>query len=336
MLTLGIESSCDDTSIAVVENGTRVLTSLVSSQIEIHRRFGGVVPEIASRKHLEAILPLLRDTLEQAGVKISEIGQVAVTAGPGLLGPLLTGLSCAKAIAWQQQIPLIPVNHIEAHLTASFLANQRFPEYPFLGLIVSGGHSNLVLASGPRQFETLGYTVDDAPGELFDKVARHLNLGYPGGPVIQKTGEGADPHKYELPRPMAGKGYLFSFSGLKTAVVRLVESEGDALDLPALCAALQLAVADTFSRKVKLALQETRVKRLVLAGGVAANKPLREELARVADKFKCEFLLPTIHLCTDNAAMIAAHGYLTADCAPENSLLVNAVANWDMGAPCSF
>lgn len=336
MLTLGIESSCDDTSIAIVENGTRILASLVSSQIEIHRRFGGVVPEIASRKHLEAIIPLLRDTLVEAKTDVKQIGQIAVTAGPGLLGPLLTGLSCAKALAWHLKVPLIPVNHIEAHLTASFLANQRLPEYPFLGLIVSGGHSNLVLATGPRQFETLGYTVDDAPGELFDKVARHLNLGYPGGPIIQKTAEGADAGKYDLPRPMAGKGYLFSFSGLKTAVVRLVEKERENLDLPALCAALQLAVADTFSRKVSAALKETGVKRLVLAGGVAANKPLREELGRVANRFKAEFLLPTIHLCTDNAAMIAAHGYLTAETAPENALLVNATANWDMGDPCCF
>lgn len=336
MLTLAIESSCDDTSIALVEDGRKVRASLVSSQIEIHRRFGGVVPEIASRKHLEAILPLLRDALEQAGAKPQEIDQVAVTAGPGLLGPLLTGLSCAKAIAWHLQVPLIPVNHIEAHLTASFLAKERLPEYPFLGLIVSGGHANLVLANGPRDFATLGYTVDDAPGELFDKVARHLQLGYPGGPIIQKTGEGADPQKYQLPRPMAGKGYLFSFSGLKTAVVRLVEKEGENLDLPALCAALQLAVADTFSKKVSSALKETGAKRLVVAGGVAANQPLRQELSRVAERYKAEFLVPTLHLCTDNAAMIAAHGYITAECAPKNSLLVNAVANWEMGAPCSF
>ncbi|MFZ5949294.1 MAG: tRNA (adenosine(37)-N6)-threonylcarbamoyltransferase complex transferase subunit TsaD [Candidatus Rifleibacteriota bacterium] len=336
MLTLGIESSCDDTSIAVVENGTRILASLVSSQIEIHRRFGGVVPEIASRKHLEAILPLLRDTLEKAGINISQIGQVAVTAGPGLSGPLLTGLSCAKAVAWHLKVPLIPVNHIEAHLTASFLANERLPEYPFLGLIVSGGHSNLVIAKGPREYETLGYTVDDAPGELFDKVARHLQLGYPGGPIIQKTGEGADPKKYELPRPMAGKGYLFSFSGLKTAVVRLCETEGEKLDLPALCAALQFAVADTFSRKVGNALGESGLKRLVIAGGVAANRPLREELARLAEAHKAEFLLPSIHLCTDNAAMIAAHGFVSAHLIPQNSMMVNAAANWEMGAPYNF
>jgi N6-L-threonylcarbamoyladenine synthase len=336
MLTLGIESSCDDTSIAVVENGKEIKVSLVSSQIEIHRRFGGVVPEVASRKHLEAILPLLKEALEKAEINLKQIDQIAVTAGPGLLGPLLTGLSCAKALAWNLDVPLIPVNHIEAHLTAAFLSHGRLPEYPFLGLIVSGGHSNLVLAKGPREFETLGYTVDDAPGELFDKVARQLKLGYPGGPVIQKTGEGADPDKYSLPRPMAGKGYLFSFSGMKTAVIRLVEQERQNLDLPALCAALQKAVAETFSKKVAMALKETRAKRLIIAGGVAANQPLREEMAKLAQKYKAEFLVPSLHLCTDNAAMIAAHGYLTAANAPENALEVNATANWEMGAPYYF
>ncbi|GAB4274681.1 MAG: tRNA (adenosine(37)-N6)-threonylcarbamoyltransferase complex transferase subunit TsaD [Candidatus Rifleibacteriota bacterium] len=336
MLTLGIESSCDDTSIAIVEDGKKVLSSLVSSQIEIHRRFGGVVPEIASRKHLEAILPLLRDAIEESGISFNQFDQIAATAGPGLSGPLLTGLSCAKSLAWLLNIPLIPVNHIEAHLTGAFLANERLPEYPFLGLVVSGGHSNLVLANGPREYETLGYTVDDAPGELFDKVARQLNLGYPGGPIIQKTAENGDPDKYPLPRPMAGKGYLFSFSGLKTAVMRFVEAEKNNIDLPSLCASLQFAVADTFSKKVSSALKHTGAKRLVLAGGVAANKPLREAMKRVANKYKAEFLVPTVHLCTDNAAMIAAHGYITAEQAPKNSLLVNAAANWEMGAAYNF
>lgn len=336
MLTLGIESSCDDTSVAIVENGTKILISLVSSQIEIHRRFGGVVPEIASRKHLEAMLPLLNEALEKTQISLGQIGQIAATSGPGLLGPLLTGLSCAKSIAWNLNIPLIPVNHIEAHLTAAFLSNERLPEYPFLGLIVSGGHSNLVLANGPRDFETLGYTVDDAPGELFDKVARHLKLGYPGGPIVQKTGETGDPEKYQLPRPMSGKGYLFSFSGMKTAVMRVVEAEKENLDLPSLCASLQFAVADTFSRKVAAALKATKAKRLVLAGGVAANAPLRAEMNRIAKKYRAEFVVPSIHLCTDNAAMIAAHGFITADKAPNNPLLVNATANWEMGDPYYF
>lgn len=336
MITLGIESSCDDTSVALVENGTVLLSSLVSSQIEIHRRFGGVVPEVASRKHLEAILPLLNEGLSAAGKNLSEVDQIAVTVGPGLLGPLIIGLSTAKALAWYLKVPLIPVNHIEAHLTAAFLANGRSPEYPFLGLIVSGGHSNLVLAKGPRQYTCMAQTLDDAPGELFDKVARHLQLGYPGGPVIQKTGENGDQKRYKLPRPMAGKGYVFSFSGLKTAVMRIVEQEGDSLSLPDLCASLQLAVAEIFVEKCELALNETGVKKLILAGGVAANVFLRNSLQRLAKKKRAELLMPSIHLCTDNAAMIAAHGYHTAAVAPENSLLVNAVSNWEMGAPYHF
>ena len=336
MITIGIESSCDDTSIALIENGTRVISSLVSSQIEIHRRFGGVVPEVASRKHLEAILPLLRDCLDGAGVKLEEIGQIAVTAGPGLLGPLLVGLSTAKALAWYTGKPLIPVNHIEAHLTASFLAAGRAPEYPYLGLIVSGGHANLVLAEGPRQYRVLGQTVDDAPGELFDKVARHLKLGYPGGPIIQKTGETGNNKRYQLPRPMAGKGYTFSFSGLKTAVMRIVAHEGDNLNLPDLCASLQYAVSETFVEKVGLGLKETGARRLILAGGVAANTVLRDSMQKLAKKYHAEILLPTLHLCTDNAAMIAAHGYFTAHLAPANSMLVNAVANWQMGGPHNF
>jgi len=336
MITLGIESSCDDTSIALVENGTRVISSLVSSQIEIHRRFGGVVPEVASRKHLEAILPLLRECLDTAGVKLEEVGQIAATAGPGLLGPLLVGLSTAKALAWYYGKPLIPVNHIEAHLAASFLTAGRAPEYPFLGLIVSGGHANLVLAEGPRQYRVLGQTLDDAPGELFDKVARHLQLGYPGGPVIQTTGENGDEKRYQLPRPMSGKGYVFSFSGLKTAVMRIVAHEGEKLDLPDLCASLQYAVSQTFVEKVGLGLKETKAPRLVLAGGVAANTVLRSDMQKLADRYRAELLLPTLHLCTDNAAMIAAHGYFTAHLAPANSLKVNATANWEMGSPYHF
>jgi N6-L-threonylcarbamoyladenine synthase len=192
------------------------------------------------------------------------------------------------------------------------------------------------LAEGPRKFKLLGYTVDDAPGELFDKVARHLGLGYPGGPVIQKTGEQGDPYRYKLPRPMADKGYLFSFSGLKTAVMRLVAKERQNLVLEDLCAALQLAVADTFSKKTAKALKETKAPRLVMAGGVAANQPLRQAMKKVAEKHQAELLMPSIHLCTDNAAMIAAHGFITANEAPQNASLINAAANWDMGSDYIF
>lgn len=336
MLTLGIESSCDDTSIALVKDGRELIKSILSSQIEIHKRFGGVVPEVASRKHLEAILPLLRQVLEETGYNLGQIDLIAATAGPGLLGPLLVGLTTAKALAWQLNKPLIPVNHIEAHLTASFLTQNRLPEYPFLGLIVSGGHSNLVLANGPRDFETLGQTLDDAPGELFDKIARFLNIGYPGGPVIQKTGENGDPDQYKLPRPMSGKGYVFSFSGLKTAVIRIIEKEKEQIELPALCASLQKAVADVFVEKVGLALKKTKVRRLVMAGGVAANQPLRHAMQKLAKRYGAELLMPSLHLCTDNAAMIAAHGFVCRDLAPAISLSVNADPNWAMGEPFIF
>lgn len=331
MITLGIESSCDDTSIAIIKDGITILTSMVSSQIEIHKRFGGVVPEVASRKHLEAILPLLNEALNAASITLNDIDQIAVTSGPGLLGPLLIGLTTAKALAWYLKKTLIPVNHIEAHLTASFLAASKKPEYPFIGLIVSGGHSNLVYATGPRKFECLARTLDDAPGELFDKIARHLGLGYPGGPVIQKEGENGDPHRYTLPMPMRKKGYVFSFSGLKTAVIRITQQEGKNLNCADLCAALQYVVAEIFAEKIEMALKDRPAKTIAMAGGVAANKVLRERIKKLADKHRVDLLLPTIHLCTDNAAMIAAHGYFSANTVSGNPLEVNAVANWEMG-----
>ncbi len=333
MLTLGIESSCDDTSLAIIEDGLRVRASLVSSQIEIHRRFGGVVPEVASRKHLEAIHPLLDQVLQQAGIEIDDIGQIAVTTGPGLLGALLVGVSVAKALAWLKKKPLIPVNHLEAHLYAAFLAQNRAPDYPFLGLIVSGGHSTLALVEGTRRITTLGRTVDDAPGEFFDKLARHLQLGYPGGPVVQKAGEGGDPTRYPLPRPMVGRGYDFSFSGLKTAVLQRARLEGEALTLRDLCASMQMAVAASLTEKVGRALEETRAPRLVVAGGVAANAVLRERMGELATKHHVELLIPGLNLCTDNAAMVGAAGYWTADWWRNDTLLVNAQADWELGAP---
>lgn len=331
MITLGIESSCDDTSVALVKDGTKILYSAVSSQIEIHKRFGGVVPEVASRKHLEAILPLLRDCVKESGVPFSNVGQIAATSGPGLLGPLLIGLTAAKALAWYYKLPLVPVNHIEAHLAAAFLYKGIAPKYPYLGLIVSGGHSNLLLAEGPRSYKCLAHTLDDAPGELFDKAARQIGLGYPGGPIIQKYGENGDANRYKLPRPMAGKGYVFSFSGLKTAVMRIVKKEKEALCIKDLCASLQKAVADTFKEKVTMAVKEFKPKRFVLAGGVAANKLLRETMKKTAERYNCEILMPSVELCTDNAAMVAAHGYFTSSLADKNSIRVNAEANFEAG-----
>ncbi|RCK80864.1 MAG: TsaD/Kae1/Qri7 protein, required for threonylcarbamoyladenosine t(6)A37 formation in tRNA [Candidatus Ozemobacter sibiricus] len=333
MITLGIESSCDDTSIALVEDGWRVRASLISSQIEVHRRFGGVVPEVAARKHYEAILPVLREALGTAGLGLGDLGQIACTVGPGLLGPLLVGLSTAKGLALALELPFIPVHHLEAHLAAAFLAREQEPAYPYVGLIVSGGHATLVLATGPRQFTTLGRTADDAPGELLDKIARHLGLGYPGGPVIQKTGAGGDPARYPLPRPLAGRGYGFSFSGLKTAVLHVVRDEGDRLVLPDLCASLQAAVRDTLCGKLEAALVETGVRRAVVAGGVAANAVLRAGLDELAGRRAIDLLIPPIALCTDNAAMVAAQGFHTASLSGPDPWRANACADWAMGDP---
>ena len=333
MITLGIESSCDDTSLALVEDGLRIRASLVSSQIDVHRRFGGVVPEVASRKHLEAIHPLLDETLKLGGVALEEIGQIAVTTGPGLLGALLVGVSVGKALAWLRKIPLIPVNHLEAHLYASFLAQQMPPEYPFLGLIVSGGHSTLALVEGPRKITTLGRTVDDAPGEFFDKISRHLNLGYPGGPAVQKNGEGGNPGRYPLPRPMVGRGYDFSFSGLKTAVLQRAKLEDQALDIRDLCACMQAAVAGSLAEKAGRALEETKAPRLVVAGGVAANALLRGRMTELAAHHAVKLLIPPPGLCTDNAAMVAAAGHWTASWWKGDTLQANAQADWELGAP---
>ncbi len=334
MLTLGFESSCDDTSVALVADGTRVVANLISSQIEIHRRFGGVVPEVASRKHLEAVTPMLGEVLAIARDAGDPIGRVAATTGPGLLGALLVGMSAAKAAALALRIPFVPVNHLEAHLSAAFLGAGRAPTFPFVGLVVSGGHALLTLSHSHRQIEIISQTHDDAPGELFDKIARVLELGYPGGPVIQKTATAGNPKRYALPRPMADRPEAMSFSGLKTAVLNLMRTEGDRLVVADLCASLQEAVCDTLAQKVTAALGRHRPPLLVLAGGVAANQPLRERLAQVAAAHGCEFLVPPLVLCTDNAAMIAANGHWVADSHRDlDGLTVNASANWAIGAP---
>lgn len=332
MITLGIETSCDDTSVAVVKDGVDILSNIVSSQVDVHKRFGGIVPEIAARKHYEAIIPILKQALESANIDIVDIDQIAATAGPGLLGPLLVGLSTAKALAISLNKTFIPVNHLEGHLQAAFLASRIEPQYPYVGLIVSGGHSTLVWAKGLRVYEILGKTVDDAPGELYDKVARFLNLGFPGGPIIQKIGTNGDPTRYKMPKIMVGKGFDFSFSGLKTYVIRLVESEKDKISLPDLCASLQEAVKNNIIEKLKLALEFTKVQRLIVAGGVAANMVLRKGLEDLANNYGCELLIPPPSLCTDNAAMIASCGYFTAPLVHKEMLKVNASANWPIGS----
>lgn len=310
MIVLGIESSCDDTAAAVVEDGPRVRSSIVASQLETHRAFGGVVPELASRRHIEAISAVVEEAIVQAGIRPEEIEAVAATRGPGLVGSLLVGFSFAKGFAWARGLPLVGVNHLEAHIHALFLEGPR-PAYPFVSLLVSGGHTALYLVSSPFAMELLGQTRDDAAGEAFDKVAKMLGLGYPGGPVIEKLARRGDPHRFPFPRPALDQpGLDFSFSGIKTAVGRRIErlqplSDTDVADL---AASFQEAVIEVLAAKLLRAAAEKECPRLAVVGGVAANGPLRERVAAVARDRGLEAFLPPPRWCGDNAAMVAAAG----------------------------
>ena len=313
-LTLGIESSCDDTGLAILRGQHEVLASALSSQIASHSQYGGVVPELASRMHQEAIIPLLEKVLEEANVATParKIGLVAVTAGPGLIGSLLVGVMTAKALAQGWKAPLVGVNHLEGHIFANVAANNDLKP-PFISAIVSGGHTELVLVKDFGSYELLGSTRDDAAGEAYDKVAKILGLGYPGGPVIDKLALQGDPASYQLPTPLSGTDEIeFSFSGLKTAavtIVRKAEEAGQQLDLENFCASFQRAVVSSLTNKIALAVKKTGVSRLTLSGGVAANSGLRTALTEMSDKRCWELFLPPKAMCTDNAVMVAAAGY---------------------------
>lgn len=306
MLILGIETSCDETSAAVVEDGRKVLSNIVSSQAEIHSKYGGVVPEIASRKQLEYILPVVKQALDEAGVAKEEIDGIAVVNGPGLVGSLFVGLSFAKSLASSLGKPLVGINHIEAHISAGFLVEEI--EFPFLALVVSGGHTSLYHVHSFEQFELIGKTVDDAAGEAFDKVAKMLGLGYPGGPLIEKLAEGGDPQAIKFPLGMVRQAGLdFSFSGLKTAVLTYIKKHMK-YNPSDVAASFQHTVVKILTKKIKRALLKTRAKTLVLAGGVAANKALRASCADLASE-ELKVILPPLKYCTDNAAMVACLGY---------------------------
>ena len=317
MLILGIETSCDDTGAAIVADGRTILSNVVSSQIEAHAKFGGVVPEIASRKHLENILPVIERALEQAGVSLSQIDAVAVTCGPGLMGSLLVGVSLAKSLAYAATKPLIGVDHLQAHLAALELGHSR-PAFPYLGLVVSGGHSNLYLVSGHDSRRQLGQTRDDAVGEAFDKVAKALGLGYPGGPVIDKLARrSGNPRAVDFPRAWLEKDSLdFSFSGLKTAVWQHIKKEREIqgprlspASMAEIAAGFQAAVVDVLVGKTIKAAQRQRLNRIAISGGVACNSELRKRLHEACLAHGFEFYHPSPRLCTDNAAMVAAAGY---------------------------
>ncbi|MBI2919072.1 MAG: tRNA (adenosine(37)-N6)-threonylcarbamoyltransferase complex transferase subunit TsaD [Chloroflexi bacterium] len=312
MKVLGIETSCDETGVALVEDGGHILSNVVASQVELHARYGGVVPEVASRQHLLTLLPLLRTGLEQAGYRPggrpAGLGAVAVTFGPGLAGALLVGLNLAKALAWAWDLPLIGVNHLEAHIYAAWLDRpaREQPQFPLLALVVSGGHTEILFVPEHGQYRMVGRTRDDAAGEAFDKVARVLGLPFPGGPAVEQAARGVTPGP-RLPRPWLRGSDDFSFSGLKTAVLRLAESaDYDPRAMPGVAAAFQEAVVEVLAAKAAAVARRHRVRCLVMAGGVAANQRLRQAVTAAVP---LPVICPPISLCTDNGAMVAAAGY---------------------------
>ena len=308
---LGIESSCDETAAAVVRNGREVLSNVVSTQILVHRKFGGVVPEIASRKHIEHVMPVIHKALTDAAMTLQDVDAIAVTYGPGLVGALLVGLSAAKGLALGSGKPLIGVNHLEGHVFANFLADPDL-QPPFLALVVSGGHTSLLVVEDYNTFRLLGQTRDDAAGEAFDKIARFMGLPYPGGPEIERLAQTGDPAAVDFPRPLPAGCYDFSFSGLKSAVINYLHTEEQrksGFRREDAAASFQQAIVDVLVKRSQEAIRATGLKKIVLAGGVSANRHLQEALANGAREAGAELVHPTPILCTDNAVMIGVRGY---------------------------
>lgn len=315
MRILGIESSCDETAAAVVEDGVRIRSSVVSSQVSTHAIYGGVVPELASRMHLEAIDPVINQALAQAGVSLDDIDGIAATQGPGLIGALLVGFSYAKALAWARNLPLAGVNHLEAHICSLQLLDNP-PRFPFICLVVSGGHTNIYHVEEPGAFTLMGQTRDDAAGEAFDKVAKMMGLSYPGGPAIEALAKKGDPEKIKFPRSMLGKdNFDFSFSGLKSAVARHLHENPDIrpdmseVEPAHVAAGFQMAVIDVLSTKLIAAARDKNCSSIGIAGGVSANQTFVKILAQRAARYKIKVFSPPLPLCGDNAAMIAARGW---------------------------
>ena len=331
-LTLGIETSCDETSAAVLRGTRELLSCVIATQIPIHQKYGGVVPEIASRNHILSILPVVEQALAEAGTELAEIDQIAVTYGPGLVGALLVGVSAAKSLAFSLGVPLIGVNHLEGHIFANFLAAEDLTP-PFMALVVSGGHTALVDVMDYETFRQMGRTRDDAAGEAFDKVARVMGLPYPGGPEIDRLAREGDPAAIDFPRALAQEGnYEFSFSGLKSAVLNYINSEkmkGHALKKADIAASFQSAVVEVLVHKAFEAIREAGRDTLVLAGGVAANAALEKRLRMVAEAERIRYLYPPPRLCTDNAAMIACRGAYQAAAGKYSDLYLNAVPGLD-------
>ncbi len=332
MLVLAIETSCDETAAAVVRDGRVMLSNVIASQIDVHSRFGGVVPEIASRKHIEAIGAVILQALDDAGTTLDEIDGIAVTRGPGLVGSLLVGLSAAKAVAFGRKLPFVGVNHLEGHVAAVFLSERR-PSFPFAALVVSGGHTTIYRVDDFTRFAILGQTRDDAAGEAFDKAAKLLDIGYPGGVVIDRLAREGDRSAVPFPRAMRDS-LEFSFSGLKTALLNYVKQKGmpAAEAMPGVVASFQEAVVDVLVEKTLRAAEENGLKQVVVCGGVAANSRLRMRFQEDALKHGIEVLVPPPVLCTDNAAMIAVVGDYRLSMGMRDSFDLNAVSRWPLSS----
>ncbi len=333
MRILAIETSCDDTGAAVVLDGRTILSNIVSSQVPIHQKYGGVVPELASRRHIESIVPIVTEALERAGVTLKQIDGIAVTQGPGLVGSLLVGLSFAKSLAFVSGLPFIGVNHIEAHLSAIFLEDKP-PRFPFIGLVVSGGHTSLYRMDGFGKYKRLGQTRDDAAGEAFDKVSKLLGLGYPGGPIIDELSKTGNPNAVRFPRPVLSKNsFDFSFSGLKTAVVHYVKANPSSpMGYPEgliknIVSSFQEAVVEVLVKKTLQAAQDQKLKRIVLSGGVAANQRLRQRIKEESLERKLNVYMPSPSFCTDNAAMVGVVGYEYLKRGIQSPYSLNAFSN---------
>ncbi len=331
MLTLGIESSCDETGIALYDSDKGLLAHALHSQISLHLQYGGVVPELASRDHVRKTIPLIKQVVADAGVELSDVDGIAYTSGPGLVGALLVGAGIGRSLAWTLGVPAVGVHHMEGHLLAPML-EKDVPEFPFVALLASGGHTMLVRVDGVGRYRLLGETVDDAAGEAFDKTAKLLGQGYPGGPKISQLGEKGDPKRFRFPRPMTNRpGLEFSFSGLKTFAVNTLANEGgDEQTKADIARAFEEAVVDTMAIKCRRALEQEGIKRLVLAGGVSANKRLRERLGRLAQERGAKLYYPRPEFCTDNGAMIAYAGCLRLMAQQTAPLAVSAQARWPL------
>lgn len=332
MICLGIESSCDETSVAIVKNGREVLANVVSTQIPIHKKFGGVVPEIASRKHLTNIAFVVKEALDNANLDFKDIDYIGVTYGPGLIGALLVGVAYAKSLAYALNIPIVPTHHIEGHIAANYLTYESLNP-PFMALVVSGGHTHLINVKDYTDFEIIGKTRDDAVGEAFDKVARVLGLPYPGGPEVSKLARDGE-FTYKLPKTKFDN-YDFSFSGIKTAVINIAHKEGESLKREDLACSFEETVTDELVDNCIRAMKDLKINKVVLAGGVSANLVLREKLLKASKQRNYECFLPDLKYCTDNAAMIASAAHYNYICGKsfdiKDKLDLNAIANLKIG-----